>query len=109
MAFKSSKSLLLRFVRRFYDSDVPYADVLIKNWVDSLVKHIIYILTNGFVLYIGLFALTFVFPKTQSFIFLGDKFWHFPFVVIFIGWIVWLFTIIYSYLRVNYKTGGVLR
>ena len=97
------KKYLLMFVRRFYNPELTYADALIKEWVDLLVKWIVDILFNGFIGYLALFGLTFLFPALGTVIFLGDKFWHFPFAVILIGITSWFFRESWRWIQQNKK------
>ena len=105
------KIYILRFVKRFYDNpQLQYADQIIKQWVDSFVRILVEIILNGFVGYLAIFALTFIFPVLRTKIFLGDAFWHFPFVVILIGIVLWFVRETYKWFQSNKKTvklGGI--
>ena len=97
------KKYLLMFVRRFYNDKLDYADTLIKEWVDALVKWMIDILFNGFVGYLAFFGLTFIFQALDKIIFLGNKYWHFPFAVILIGITSWFFRESWRWVQQNKK------
>ena len=79
------KKWLLMFVRRFYQPDLTYTDKLIEKWVNSTVKWFIDLVVDGLFGYFALFGLYFLFPSLREYIFLGDEFWHFPFIIILIG------------------------
>ena len=83
------KNGILLFARRFYDPKIPYADTLINEWVNSFVKWFMDILLNGFIGYLALFALTYLFNVN---IYLGDSLWQLPFTIILIGILSWFIT-----------------
>ena len=97
------KKWLLMFVRRFYQPEITYIDKLIKQWVDNSVKWFIDILVNGTLVYLVLFSLWFLFPALRRIIYLGDKFWHFPFVMILSGVSLWFFMELIKWYQTNKK------
>ena len=101
MAQNYIKNGILLFVRRFYQPELTYADKLIKEWVNNSIKLFVDIFIHGFAIYLALFGLTFIFPKLNSFIYLGDKFWHFPFAIILIGIVYWVMSEIYLWIQKN--------
>ena len=103
MAQNYLKNTILLFVRRFYQPELTYADKLIKKWVDDSVTLFMKIFIHGFVIYFALFGLTFIFPVLRTKIFLGDRFWHFPFAIILIGIVYWVLTEIYLWVQKNKK------
>ena len=105
------KYLILRFVKRFYDNpQLQYADQIVKQWVDNLVRIFVEIIFNGFIGYLALFGLIFLIPVLRTKVFLGDTFWHFPLVIIFIGTFLWFVRETYKWFQANKKTikiGGI--
>ena len=98
------KKWLLMFVRRFYQADITYIDKLIKEWTDSLVRWLIDILFNGFVGYLALFGITYLFPYFSDKIFLGNTYWHLPFTIILIGIVSWFLREFYRWIQSNKKS-----
>jgi len=107
MAINPIKNILLRFVRRFYDEKNAYVEPILKSWVDSLVKWLVEIIFNGFVGYLALFGLTYLFPYLQNKIFLGTSLWHLPFTIILIGIVLWFVRETYKWFQSNKKSNSV--
>ena len=99
------KIILVNFVRRYYNPKLDYAGTLIKDWNTSLVTFVIDVLYNGFVTYLALTGLLLIFPQTNQWIYLGDKFWHFPYIIILLGILTWFVKGTYKWFRVDYKKG----
>ncbi len=85
------KKLLLKFVRRFYDSNLTYADKLIEEWEKKSVRFIIDIIINGFVFYLVLVGLSTVFVRLSDKIYLGKEYWEVPLIILLLGIIIWFF------------------
>lgn len=96
-------SWVLNFVRYFYDDKLMYTEHLAKKWIKSLIPLIIDIVLAGFVFYLFLSGIVFVFPKTSPYIFVGTTYWHIPIIIIYLGLIIWFFENRYEYLRRGYK------
>lgn len=103
MALNIVKNTILMFVRRFYQPEITYADKLIKQWVDSFVRIFVDVVINGFIGYLFLFGLLYLFPYFSNKIFLGDRFWHFPFAVILIGIVTWFMRETWVWVQKNKK------
>ena len=91
------KTLILKFIRRFYQPELTYTDKLIKQWVDNLIRWFIDILFNGFVGYLALFGLTYLFPALNNKIFLGDNLFYLPFTIVLIGIVSWF---VFNFLKI---------
>ena len=89
------KYLILLFVKRFYDNpQLQYADEIIKQWVDNFIRMFVNILYNGFIGYLALFGLTYLFGWN---IYLGDHLWQLPFTIILIGIVSWF---LFNFLKI---------
>lgn len=91
------------FVRRFYQPDIQYADKLIKQWTDNLVRWFIDIAFNGFVGYLALFGLYYLFPELRVHINLFEAIWHLPFTILLIGIVLWFFRETWRWFQSNKK------
>ena len=97
------KSLLLRFLRRFYYKDLTYTNKVTEQWVNSLVVWIVDLLANGFLTYMALIGIVLIFPAVQ--INLGDKLWQRFIILVLSGLIVWYTRETYRWFRIKYKGG----
>ena len=102
---KNVKKLILSFVRRFYNPNLQYADSIINEWINGLVKFFIDIFVNGFMLYICFFSFLWIFPKLNNYINIGTEFWHFPITLVSFGLVSWLVVSTYHYFKIGYKMG----
>jgi len=68
------KKLLLKFVRRFYDPNLAYVDRLIDEWVNKFVRFFIYVIFNGFMVWLVFVALKSLIPLNWPI--LGPGVWH---------------------------------
>ncbi len=97
------KNSFIDFVRYFYDPNIQYVSHLRTKWIKELVPFVLDIILSGFVFYLVLFGIVFVFPKISAFIFLGTTYWHIPMIIFFLGIILWFFENRYQYIRGGYK------
>lgn len=86
---KKLKVLLVTFIRRYYNSTEKYADTVLYNAETNLIKFLVDILFNGFILYVALTSLIFIFPRLTSWIYLGTGYWQIPLSIFFLGWAYW--------------------
>jgi len=93
------KNSFLNFVRYFYDPKVTYTDTIIQKWIKVLIPFILDITATGFVFYLALSGLVFVFPKVSQYIFLGTVYWHIPIIILYLGLIRWFFEDLYNFIR----------
>ena len=103
---KTIQQLLLYFIRYFYQPDLPFIDKLIEQWLKSLIQQIVWVVFNGFIGYLTLSGLVFIFPGLDRLVFLGSKYWHIPIVIFYVGIIIWFFEALYKFIRKGYKHGG---
>ena len=64
------KKLLLRFLRRFYNPNLDYAETEIKKWQEQFVKFIILIILNGI---LGLLVIVSIIHLLKG---VGPGFWY---------------------------------
>lgn len=96
---KSLKNSFLGFVRYFYDPMLPYPENLFRKWTKVLVPFIITLFLTGLVFYLFLFGLIFIFPKLSPYIFLGERFWQIPIIILFLGLIRWFGEDLYKFIK----------
>ena len=97
------KKYLLMFVRRFYQPELTYIDKLFKEWVDGMVRWWIDIIFNGFIGYLALFCLTYLFPVLRTKVSFGDNLWQLPFTIILIGIVLWFLRETWKWFQSNRK------
>ncbi len=85
------KKVLLKFVRRFYNPNLTYADKLLEEWEKKSVRFIIDIIINGLVFYLVLIGLSTVFIGLSDKIYLGKTYWEIPLIIILLGVTIWFF------------------
>ena len=86
---KKLKYFLINFIRRYYNPDEKYANGILLQAENNLVKFLIDVFVNGFILYIALSGFVFTFPKTLSWIYLGSAYWHIPVSMFYLGLGYW--------------------
>lgn len=94
------KTLILKFIRYFYDPQLKYADDAIEKWVKSLTILFGDILVNGLALWLVLISISSIF-QIQG-INLGPGAWHLL-NIIQLGLILWFIEKIYVFIRRGYK------
>jgi len=94
------KKLLLKFLRRFYNPHLQYADIQIKEWQNAFVKFIVDLVFNGFMWWITALAIISIFGVTWFN--LGPGLWHILNIIQF-GLISWFFKGTINYLRRKQK------
>jgi len=99
---KNLKKLLINFTRRYYNENATYANKVLIEWEKKLVRFIVLILINGFILFLSFYALLWVFP-TISWIYIGSSLSQYPLAVIYLGLISWFLTKVYWYAKQGYK------
>ena len=97
------KNSILSFVREFYDPNAAYADKIIEKWNKSFVQLVVWIIFNGLALYLVLSGISFIFPRTSSYIFIGNSYWQIPLLIIYSGIILWFAEGMYKFVRGGYK------
>ncbi len=96
---KKLKYWLINFIRKYYNPKLTYIEPIIDGWVKSFVQRFILIIVNGFIFYLTLSGLVFVFPRTSPYIFIGTAYWHIPITILYLGIISWFFKGTYKMLR----------
>ena len=99
---KTLKKLLIDFTRRYYNPNATYANTILVDWEKKLVRFIVLILVNGFILFLSFYALLWVFP-TISWIYIGSSPFQYLLAVVYLGLISCFLTKVYWYARKGYK------
>ena len=99
------KKLLLNFTRRYYNTDLTYADKLLLEWEKKLMQFVVSVLFNGFFFWLFLMGLRTHFPFTRPYIFIGEGWWNLL-AVPTLGLIIWYLTNAYEYRHKVKKRGG---
>ena len=100
-------NLVLRFIRRFYQADIPYTSKLYEKWLNEAVQAIIWVMFNGFLFWLGLAGIGIIFPELGNHIFIGTESWHIPIIIFDVGIVLYLIKGLYRFFRIDYKNKGV--
>lgn len=96
---KLLKYYILFFCRRFYGSQVKYADEIVDRWLNGLVVWLVDVFLHGFVIYLVLSGVLFVVPKSEGILFLGTRYWQVPVVMFYLGIMYWFFRSFWLFVR----------
>jgi len=94
------KPQLLKFIRYFYNDSLQYADQAIEKWFKAFVLFVIEIIGNGFVFWLVLLSLIYIFPISG--INLGPGAWHLI-NILQLGLILWFIEGLYKYIMGGWK------
>ena len=93
------KNSFLNFVRYFFDDKVQYTEHLTTKWIKAFVPWFFTLILTGFVFYLFISGLVFVFPKLSNYIFTGTSYWHIPVIIFYLGLIRWYGEDLYNLMR----------
>ena len=83
------KLFIVAFGRKYFNPDLKYADPLIKQWKQTFVHFLVFVLFNGIVFYISLTAIVYVFPSLSKYIFLGNNVFQVILAIFSLGMAAW--------------------
>ncbi len=94
------KKHLLKFVRKYYQTDLRYADDLLRKWEKVIVRAIIDVFLNGIVVWLVFLSILTMFPLKYPI--LGPGAWHI--LNIFqLGLLSWFFRELWKFIWRKHK------
>ena len=98
--FKTTlRNSFLNFIRYFYDENLTYPETILRKWIKFFIPFFITIFLTGLVFYLFLYGSIWIFPRLSSYIFLGERFWQVPIIILFLGLIRWFGEDLYKFIK----------